>query len=60
MTLSQACDILAVSPYATIEEINAAHHRLIKQVHPDQGGSDYLAAQVNRAKDVLLEHYKNR
>ena len=55
MTLSQACDILNISPQATIEEINAAHHRLIKQVHPDHGGSDYLAAQVNLAKDFLIQ-----
>ena len=60
MTLEQACDILEVSPNATLQEIKAAHHRLIQKIHPDQGGSDYLAAQVNGAKEVLIKHKKNK
>ena len=43
MTLTQACDILEVSPQATPQEIKSAHHRLIQKIHPDQGGSDYLS-----------------
>ena len=36
------------------EAIKAAHHRLMKQLHPDHGGTDYFAAKINRARDVLL------
>jgi hypothetical protein len=49
-----AYEILGLQPGATQEEIKAAHRRLIQRIHPDQGGSDYLAVQVNRAKDLLL------
>ncbi|MGI4851300.1 MAG: DnaJ domain-containing protein [Janthinobacterium lividum] len=60
MTVPQACDILEVSSDATAQEIKASHHRLIQKIHPDQGGSDYLAAQVNQAKEVLMAHRKNK
>lgn len=54
MTVDEALRILGLKPGASAEEIKAAHHRLMMKIHPDQGGSDALAAQVNRAKDVLL------
>ena len=54
MTASQALDILGLESGATREAIVAAHRRLIQKLHPDRGGSSYLAAQINRAKDVLL------
>ena len=54
MTHEEALAILGLKPGASAEEIKAAHHRLMMKIHPDQGGSDALAAQVNRAKDVLL------
>jgi DnaJ-like protein len=54
MTTDEALAILGLKAGASPNEIKAAHHRLMMKIHPDQGGSDALAAQVNRAKDVLL------
>ena len=54
MDKTQAADILGVDINASEEEIVAAHKRLIQKVHPDKGGSDALAMQINEAKKVLL------
>lgn len=54
MDKGQACEILGIKPDASKEEIIAAHRRMMQKVHPDRGGSDYLAAQINQAKDTLL------
>ena len=54
MSRSQAAEVLGLDPDADRETIIEAHRRLMQKLHPDRGGSNYLASQINRAKDVLL------
>lgn len=54
MTPQEAYDILGLEPGADENAIKSAHHRLIANLHPDKGGTNYLAAKVNQARQVLL------
>lgn len=54
MDESQALKILGLQQGATKDEIVDAHRKLMQKCHPDRGGNDFLAAQLNQAKDFLL------
>lgn len=54
MTREKAFEVLGLEPGATADDIRAAHRELMKKLHPDHGGSTWMATQVNAAKDLLL------
>ena len=56
VSLDEAYEILGLTHDTTLEEVKTAHKRLIQKLHPDRGGSSYLAAKINKAKDILVNH----
>ena len=54
LSRKEALDILGLEDGADEQAIREAHRRLMQRLHPDRGGSDWLAARINQAKDVLL------
>jgi hypothetical protein len=58
--LSEAYDLLGIDENASIGDINRAHKELITRLHPDKGGSSYLSARINEARDIIMNERKNK
>ena len=58
--LSEAYDLLGIDENASIDNINKAHKELITRLHPDKGGSSYLSARINEARDIIMNEKKKR
>ena len=58
MTEEEAYEVLGLQPGASADDIGQAYRSLMKKLHPDQGGTTYLATRINQAKDVLLRRHR--
>ncbi len=58
MTIDEAKEVFGIETIDSVEQITKRHRELMQKIHPDRGGSDYLAAQINQAKDLLIDHIK--
>ena len=58
--LSEAYDLLGIDENASIDNINKAHKELITRLHPDKGGSSYLSARINEARDIIMNEKNKR
>ncbi|MGI6245627.1 MAG: DnaJ domain-containing protein [Pseudochelatococcus sp.] len=58
MSEEEALEVLGLHAGASEAQIREAHRGLMKKLHPDQGGTNYLAMRVNQAKDVLLNRHR--
>lgn len=54
MTEALALEILGLQPGDDRKAVTEAHRRLMQKLHPDRGGSDYLAKRINEARDYLI------
>ena len=60
MRPDEAAEVLGISVDASAEDVRSAHRKLIAQIHPDKGGTDYLAGKINEARDLLLKQLEGR
>ena len=60
MTVAQALEIFGLDTVDNVEQITKRHRELMQKCHPDRGGSDFLASQLNAAKEVLIHYVKHR
>lgn len=56
MTHDEALEVLGLGKGASVDMIKDAYKKLMKKVHPDQEGSEWMAAKLNEAKDLLLSN----